>query len=108
MVTERPLEVLEVDFGQSLTMWPPVLQNMQSLLSKWCFCSLEVSLPLLPSFNVRSGLGVEEVVVEVFPLTSGEALEPPEFMEDVVGVLSDLEEGAVEGFAWWLILDLCS
>ena len=53
----------------------------------------------LPSFNVRSGLGVEEEEVEVFPLTSGEALEPPEFVEDVAGVLSDLEGGAAEGFA---------
>ena len=80
-------------------MWPPAPQNMQSLLSKQCFHSLEVSLPLLPSFDVRSGLGVEEEVVEVFPLTLGEALEPPEFMEDVVAVLSDLEGGAAEGFA---------
>ena len=62
----------------------------------------------LPSFDVRSGLGVEEVEVEVFPLTLGEALEPLEFVEDVAGVLLDLEGGAVEGFAWWLILDLCS
>ena len=67
-----------------------------------------MSLPSLSSFNVRSGLGVEEVVVEVFLLTSGEALEPPEFVEDVEGVLSDLEGGVAEGFAWWLILDLCS
>ena len=65
-------------------------------------------MPSLPSFNVRSGLGVEEVEVEVFPLTLGEALEPLEFMEDVVGVLSDLEGGAAEGFAWWLISDLRS
>ena len=81
---------------------------MQSLLLKWCFCSSEVSLPLLPSFDMRSGLGVEEVVVEVFPLTLGEALEPPEFMEDVAGVLSDLEGRAAEGFTWQLILDLHS
>ena len=53
---------------------------MQSLLSKQHFHSLEVSLPLLPSFDMRLGLGVEEVVVEVFPLTLGEALEPPEFV----------------------------
>ena len=46
----------------------------------------------LPSFDVRSGLGVENEVVEVFPLTLGKALEPPEFVEDVAGVLSDLEE----------------
>ena len=71
---------------------------MQSLLLKWRFCSLEVSLLSLPSFNMRSGLGVEEVMVEVFPLTLREALEPPEFVEDVVGVLLDLEEGAMEGF----------
>ena len=73
---------------------------MQSLLSKWCFHSLEVSLLLLSSFDVRSGLGVVEVEVEVFLLTSGEVLEPPEFMEDVVGVLLDLERGAAEGFIW--------
>ena len=108
MVIERPLKALEVDFGQSFAMWPPALQNMQSLLLKRCFCSLEVSLPSLPSFNMRSGLEVEEEVVEVFPLISGEALEPPEFVEDVAGVLSDLEEGAAEGFAWWLISDLHS
>ena len=107
MVTEQPLEALEVDFGQSFAIWPSALQNMQSLLLKWHFCSSEVSLPSLPSFNVRSGLGVEEVEEEVFPLTLGEALEPPEFVEDVVGVLSDLEEGATEGFAWQLISDLC-
>ena len=97
-----------MDFGQSFAMWPPALQNMQNLLSKRHFCSLEVSLPSLPNFNMRSGLGVEEVVVEVFLFTLGEALEPPEFMEDVAGVLLDLEGGVVEGFAWWLISDLCS
>ena len=105
MVTEQPLEALEVDFGQSFAMWPPALQNMQSLLSKRRFRSSEVSLPLLPSFDMRSGLGVEEEEVEVFPLTLGEALEPPEFVEDVAGVLLDLEGGAAEGFAWRLILD---
>ena len=67
-----------------------------------------MSLPLLHSFDVRSGLEVVEVVVEVFPLTSGEALEPLEFVEDVAGVLSDLERGVVEGFTWWLISDLRS
>ena len=110
MVAEQPLEALEVDFRQSSAMWPPVLQNMQSLLSKRCFRSLEVSLPLLPSFDVRSGLGVEvvEVVVEVFPLTSGEALEPLEFVEDVAGVLLDLKGRAVEGFTWQLISGLHS
>ena len=108
VVAERPLEALEVDFRQSFAMWPPAPQNMQSLLLKRRFRSLEVSLPSLPSFNMRSGLGVEEEGVEVFPLTSGEALEPPEFMEDVVGVLSDLEGGAVEDFVWRLILDLRS
>ena len=65
-------------------------------------------MPLLPSFDVRSGLGVEEVEVEVFPLILGEALEPLEFVEDVAEVLLDLEGGAVEGFAWWLISDLHS
>ena len=81
---------------------------MQSLLLKWYFCSLEMSLLSLPSFDVRSGLGVEEVVVEVFPLTSGEVLEPLEFMEDVAGVLSDLERRVAEGFTWQLISDLHS
>ena len=98
VVAEQPLEVLEVDFGQSFAMWPPAPQNIQSLLSKQCFCSSEVSLPSLSSFDVRSGLGVEKEV-EVFPLTLGEALEPPEFVEDVVGVLSDLEGRVAEGFA---------
>ena len=101
------MEALEVDFRQSFAMWPLASQNMQSLLSKWHFCLLEVSLPSLPSFDMRSGLRGEVVEVEVFPLTLGEALEPPEFMEDVVGVLSDLEEGEIEGFACQLILDLC-
>ena len=78
------------------------------LVVKQYLCSLEVSLPLLPSFNVKSGLGVEEVKVEVFLLTLGEALEPLEFMEDVVGVLLDLEGRAVEDFAWQLISDLHS
>ena len=97
MVAEQPLEALEVDFGQSFAMWPPALQNMQSLLSKRHFRSSEVSLLSLPSFNVRSGLGVEEEGVEVFPLTSGEALEPPEFVEDVVGVCTE------QGGEWKLI-----
>ena len=96
-----------MDFRQSFAMWPPALQNMQSLLLKWHFRSLEVSLPLLPSFDMRSGLEVEEVEVEVFPSTLGEALEPPEFMEDVMGVLLDLEEGAIDSFTLRLILDLC-
>ena len=41
---------------------------------------MAVSLPTLPDFNTRPGLGVAEVEVEVeaFPLTSEEALEPPE------------------------------
>ena len=55
-------------------------------------------MPSLSSFNRRSGLGVEEVVVEVFPLTLGETLEQLEFVEDVTEVLSDLEGGAAEGF----------
>ena len=97
VVAEQPLEALEVDFGQSFAIWPPALQNMQSLLSKRHFCSLEVSLPSLPSFDMRSGLRVEEEVVEVFPLTSGEALEPPEFMEDVAGVCMEW------GWEWKLI-----
>ena len=81
---------------------------MQSLLLKQCFHSLEVSLPLLPSFDMRSGLGVEEVVVvKVSPLTFGKALESPEYVEDVVGVLLDLEGGVANSFAWWLISDLC-
>ena len=71
---------------------------MQSLLLKWCFCSSEVSLSSLSSFDMRSGLEVEEVEVEAFPLTLGEALKPPEFMEDVARVLLDLEERAIEGF----------
>ena len=87
-----------MDFGQSFAIWPPALQNMQSLLSKWHFHSLKVSLPLLSSFNVRSCLGVEEVEVEVFSLTLGEALEPLEFVEDVAGVLLDMEGEAAEGF----------
>ena len=97
-----------MDFRQSSATWPPALQNMQSLLSKQHFCSLEVSLLSLPSFNMRSGLGVEEVVEEVFPLTLREALEPLDFVEDMAGVLSDLKGGAVEGFIWWLISDLHS
>ena len=88
-----------MDFRQSFAIWPPALQNMQSLLSKWHFHSLEVNLPSLPSFDVRSGLGVVVVVV-VFPLTLGEALEPPEFVKDMAGVLSDLEGGVAEGFTW--------
>ena len=108
VVAERPLKALEVDFRQSFTIWPPALQNMQSLLLKQCFHSLEVSLLLLPSFDMRSGLALEVVVVEVFPLTLGEALEPLEFMEDVVEVLSDLEEKVTEDFTWWLISDLHS
>ena len=100
VVAERPLKALEVDFGQSLAMWPPALQNMQSLLLKQHFRSSEVSLPLLPSFNTRSGLGVEEVVVVDISLTLGEVLEPLKFVEDVVRVLLDLEEGAAEGFTW--------
>ena len=87
-----------MDFRQFFAMWPPALQNMQSLLSKQHFCSSEVSLLSLPSFNMRSGLGVEEEKEVVFPLTSGEALEPLEFMEDMVGVLLDLERGVAEGF----------
>ena len=62
---------------------------------------MEVSLSLLSSFNVRSGLREEVVVVvvvEVFLLTLREALEPPEFMEDIVGIFLDLEEGAMKGF----------
>ena len=87
-----------MDFGQSFAIWPPALQNIQSLLSKWHFCSSEVSLLSLLSFNMRSGLGVEEVEMEVFSLTSEEALEPLEFIEDMVGVLLDSEGGAMEGF----------
>ena len=108
VVTEQPLETLEVDFEQPFAIWPSVLHNMQSLLSKWHFHSLEASLLLLPRFDVRSSLRVEEVEMEVFPFTLGEALEPPEFMDDVAGVLSDLEGGAVEGFTWQLISDLHS
>ena len=108
MVTEQPLETLEVDFEQPFAIWPSVLHNMQSLLSKWHFHSLEASLLLLPSFDVRSGLEVEEVEMEVFPLTSEKALESLESVGDVVEVFSDLEKGPAEGFTWWLILSLHS
>ena len=56
-------------------------------------------MPSLPSFDVMSGLGVEVEDMKVSPLASGKALESLEFMEDVVGVLLDLERGAAEGFA---------
>ena len=65
-------------------------------------------MPSLPSFDVRSDLRVEEMVVVIFLLTSGEALKPLEFVKDVAGVFSDLERGAMEGFTWQLISDLCS
>ena len=80
LVVACPLEALEVGLGHSFTMRPAALQNMQSILLKWHLYSMAVSLLLLPDFNKRSGLGVAEVeeVVEAFPLTSEEALEPLE------------------------------
>ena len=92
------MKALEVDFRQSFAIWSSASQNIQSLLSKQHFHSSVVSLPLLSSFNMRSGLGVVEVEVDVFPLTSEEALEPLEFVEDVAGVLLDLQGGVMEGF----------
>ena len=53
---------------------------------------------LLSSFDVRSSLEVKEVVVEVFPLTLREALEPLKFVEDVAVVLLDLKKRATKGF----------
>ena len=80
MVIACPLEALEVGLGHSFTIQSAALQNVQSILSKWHLRSMAVSLLMLPDFNKRSGLGVAEVEVEVeaFPLTSEEALEPPE------------------------------
>ena len=108
VVTEQPLKVLEVDLGQFFAIWSPALQNIQSVLLKQHFGSSEVSLPSLSSFNMRSGLGVEEVVMEVSPLILREALKPLEFMEDLAGVLLDLDGEAMEGFTWQLISDLHS
>ena len=53
---------------------------------------------------MRSGLGVKEKEVEVFPLTLGEALEPPEFMKDVAGVLLDLEGVCTEWRGEWKLV----
>ena len=55
----QPLDTQEVDFWQSLVMCPARLQNIQSLLSKWFFCSTAVSLPSFPNLVVRSGLPPE-------------------------------------------------
>ena len=65
-------------------------------------------MPSLPGFDVKAGLRVEEEEEEVFALTLGVVLEPLEFIEDMAGVLLDLEGGAIEDFIWQLILNLCS
>ena len=80
LVVACPLEALEVGLGHSFAMRPAAPQNMQSILLKRRLRSTAVSLPSLPDFNKRSGLGVAEVEeeVEAFPLTSEEALAPPE------------------------------
>ena len=107
-----PLDALEEDLGQSFAICPVFPQNIQSLLSKQCFCSSVVSLPSLPNFDEMSDLGAEVLVV--FPLDSLESLEEPELFleeEDVEGLLEDLEdvvEGLLEGFTWWLTSDLYS
>ena len=44
----RPLAAEEVDFGQSLAIWPGAAQNKQSLLSIRCLRSAGVSLLSFP------------------------------------------------------------
>ena len=106
------MDALEEDLGQSFTICPAFLQNIQSLLSKWCFYSSAVSLPSLPNFDEMLDLEME--VLAVFPLDSLESLEELElFLEekDAESLSEDLEdvvEGLLEGFTWWLTSDLCS
>ena len=47
---------------------------------------------------MRSDLRVKEVMVVVFLLISGEALELSKLIKNVVRVLSDLEERAMKDF----------
>ena len=108
----QPLDALEEDLGQSFAICPAFPQNIQSLLSKRCFCSSAVSLPSLPNFDKMSDLGAE--VLTVFPLDSLESLEKLELFleeEDVEGLSEDLEdvvEELLEGFTWRLTSDLRS
>ena len=106
------MDALEEDLGQSFTICPAFPQNIQSLLSKWHFCSSVVSLPSLPNFDEMLDLGVE--VLAAFPLDSLEFLEELELFpeeEDAEGLSEDLEnvaEGLLEGFTWQLTSDLRS
>ena len=53
------LEAEEVDFGQSLAICPVRPQNMQRLLSSWCWCSCCISLPSLPNLLASGDVEVE-------------------------------------------------
>ena len=103
------MDALKEDLGQFFAICPAFPQNIQSLLSKRHFHSSAVSLPSLPNFDKMLDLEVE---VEVdFPLDSLESLEEPELFpekEDAVGLLEDMVEGLLEGFAWQLTSDLRS
>jgi len=54
------LELLEVDFGQSLAIWPGCPQNMQSLSLMHCWRSSSVNLPSFPRWvGVSEEAGVK-------------------------------------------------
>jgi len=58
------LELLEVDFGQSLAIWPGCLQNMQSLSLMCRWHSSSVNLPSFPRWvgvSEEAGLAPEEL-----------------------------------------------
>ena len=111
VLATRAFDALDIDF-KTLAICPVRPQNIYNLLSKWCLCSVVVSLPSLPNFDEMSGLEEPELVevLAAFPedSLSLEALELllPEGAE-AEGLLKDgLEE--LEGFACLLSLDLCS
>jgi len=100
------LELLEVDFGQSLAIWPCCPQNMQSLSLMCHWHSSSVNFPSFPRWvgvSEEAGLVPEELLFLlsfslVLPLELDEAEELPLEVE--------LDNEEVEVLVWRTTSDL--
>jgi len=108
------LELLEVDFGQSLAIWPGCLQNMQCLSLMCHWRSSLVNLPSFPRWagvSEEVGLAPEDLFAlsELLFLLSFSLVLPLELDEaEVLPLVVELDEEEVEDLVWHATSDLCS
>jgi len=108
------LELIEVDFGQSLAIWPGCLQNMQSLslMRHWRFSSVNFpSFPRWAGVSEEVGLAPEELfdLLELLFLLSFSLVLPLESEEvEELPLEAELDEEEVEDLVWHATSDLHS